>query len=119
MTEKQIESELAICDAATPGPWRWGASHSECLCEDGIVDPNREAVMVNCGRGSGDPSIEDAEFIIAARTGYPEALRELQVAWKKLEVWEAALAVHEEREERRHRETMRSLRAAAEQRRGG
>ncbi len=64
MTEKRIESELAIC-----------AAWEKALGIQGDL----------VGRG-----YARTKFTAVARTGYPEALRELQVAWKKLEALKVA-----------------------------
>lgn len=107
-----IEAELAICDAATPGPWE--ASVDLVDMEDeiqAVVDAPHSSVMWTAGTGvepyrgaspgtwtSDDAAKRDAKwresrrskafvdaaFIAAARTGYPAALRELEQCRREL-----------------------------------
>lgn len=66
-----IDRELAVCEAATPGPWTafpseycmvGGMGEKVCLLPSAISERH----------------VATAEFIAAARTGYPEALRRLK-----------------------------------------
>lgn len=80
LTPERIAEIEARLNAATPGPWRWGAGRSEVLCEDGIIAADGSAVFVNCGRGSGEPSCDDADFIAHAPDDIRDLLAELQAA---------------------------------------
>lgn len=61
---RDLEADLAICEAATPGPWELWQMHG----------PWQEL------RSGSFPIVaclqrEDAKFVSAARTGWPEAIR--------------------------------------------
>ncbi|HUQ95000.1 MAG TPA: hypothetical protein VM120_25200 [Bryobacteraceae bacterium] len=77
MTTTELEAIEARAADATPGPWWWGAGRSEVLCSDGILADHKH-IFVNCGRGSGDPEPEDAEFIAHARTDIPALVAEVR-----------------------------------------
>lgn len=70
MTEEEIKAGLALCEAATPGPWepctKWLEGRGWCA-----LGPETET-------GDHDDCEADAFLIAAARTLLPEALRELQ-----------------------------------------
>lgn len=81
--ELDIDKELAICEAAPPGPWTKRPHYAGCVrsCGDELVPEDGfncpEAMCLGdmeCAALDG-PS---ADFIVAARTGYPEALRRLK-----------------------------------------
>ena len=73
--ERQRLRELA---AKTALPWRWGRGRSEVLCEEGVLDANGDAVSVNCGRGAGDWSPEEAEYAVLAANLAPRLLDALE-----------------------------------------
>lgn len=77
-TEERHQEARDRCQKATPGPWIYGDGTSVVLCETGILDANREAILVNCGRGSGTETPEDGEFIAASRIDLPDALDEIE-----------------------------------------
>jgi hypothetical protein len=81
ISEAKLREIEERAEKATSGPWMYGCGTSTVLCETGIVrTEDREAILVNCGRGSGSESQEDGEFIAASRTDVPaltKALREL------------------------------------------
>ena len=58
----EIEAELAICRAATPGPW-WD--------ESGVIHAQRETGCVHPAAAGVNAN---ADFIASSRTGYPKAL---------------------------------------------
>ena len=70
---------LAICDAATPGPWSsgWDDPESEDDDEWPLIRAGRDAVIAGVWYDGPRAACvrENAAFIVAARTGYPEALR--------------------------------------------
>lgn len=88
MTELEIKTALAMCEAATPGPWQ--ATHMD-------EHPKRSWTEIDAGRrrvvGSAAYdtnrygeyetisgvyiSDDDAAFITGARTGYPRALKHI------------------------------------------
>lgn len=80
--EKLLEIRERV-GKASPEPWRWG--DDRLTCESGIVSGaetiprTHKSVFVNSGRGSGEPSDEDRDFIIAARTDIPALLRLVDV----------------------------------------
>ena len=86
MTDDQIRNELAVCDAATAGPWRV-ATRAEAASFDGLEDDD-DLIVADDGNdawpwciatrhGETPGEVADSRFIAAARTGYPEALREV------------------------------------------
>jgi hypothetical protein len=66
-----IEGQLALAEAATPGPWfsylSTGLGHWTVQVAGGWI-----AEMLD---SAGRPASNNAQFIAAARTGYPVALR--------------------------------------------
>ena len=68
MTDEQIDKKLAICKAATPGPWEFDANHTLMSGPAG-----HEIEVLHAGEAC-FVSPPDREFIEDARTGYPEAL---------------------------------------------
>ena len=84
MTDEKLGSEQAICEAATPEPWIDLCSGNDCSANGSYMIRSavhtEEEAVIQLSRHDGSPWClpEDREFIIAARTGYPEALRELQ-----------------------------------------
>lgn len=80
-----IDAELAVCEAATPGPWKlWdGCSWRRFGCE--AQDEHwygKHVILPTTDRHDGMPDLvvekRDAEFICHARTVLPEALRRLK-----------------------------------------
>ena len=95
MTDRWIQEQLALCEAAPPGPWTWGfADFAVQLGNEGIVS-EKDLVFVNSGRVSGEPAPETISFILAARMGYPvvlKALREAREHLKHIKELEKVLA---------------------------
>lgn len=69
MTDDEIEAGLALCDGATEGPWTIGTGYG-CY----VVFPPTGATPLAIDIAS----LMDAEFIAAARTLLPRALKEIQ-----------------------------------------
>ena len=84
---KQIDAELAVCDAATPG--KWLEQSDEIVAE---VLEFRPIARAYGTRTSSQEDKKNAAFIATARTGYPAALKGLKVAIESL------LKRHTERE---------------------
>ena len=64
---RDLEADLAICEAATPGPWeiwRCGCGHPAC-----------NQYFINVTRSDGRLDPQDAKFIAEAREGWPYAIR--------------------------------------------
>lgn len=78
VSDETLAELLELEAKATPGDWQWGYGYSDVLCEEGILDSNGHAVSVNCGRGSGDITPEDASLVISSRNSLRSIARELQ-----------------------------------------
>jgi hypothetical protein len=82
MTDNELRAELAMCEAATRGPWEAldGASEGFDDCWDviaddgcGIASMSTTAIAAKYPR-----DIEaNAKFMAKSRTGYPAVLREM------------------------------------------
>lgn len=75
LTNAWLVEQLALVGKATPGPWR-------CVVANQSVDFGRRIVgggraLADLSTRDGDEDQLDAEFIAAAREGYPAALRAL------------------------------------------
>lgn len=79
MTDDEIRDQLAICDAATPGPWLRDGRCTYVLGEDGC-NQFWATPQTSGGRITGAEMDANAAFIAAARTGWPAALKALQEA---------------------------------------
>jgi len=88
-----LDAQLAICKAATKGPWREGTNN---VWQDDLLIPiveMRHRVRMEDGRriipfhgDSYEAPQSDAAFIAAARTGYPSLLDGMKVAIEALSV---------------------------------
>ncbi|WNF07427.1 hypothetical protein [Brevibacillus borstelensis] len=65
--KRDLHADLAICNAATAGPWGWGVDNGESLLQNSRGVP---VVFIS------EPGITDADarFIAEARTGWPHAI---------------------------------------------
>jgi len=82
VTDDWIEEQIALCDAATKGPWRYDGMHNE-IHSDGDY-----FLIVSECRSAPDQQYRQDEFrhqydanfalIAAMREGYPAVLEELQ-----------------------------------------
>lgn len=96
-SKRDLHVDLAICDAATAGPWEWKegewrelgriTSPSWVVCSFG----NEETYYPSAGA---EPNDEDIAFIAESRQGWPEAIRR---------------AIAAEAENERLREALRSI----------
>jgi len=90
MTRDEIKAELAMCDAATPGPWQMreiGGEYPEDGCENVISRGIETAAGEGLNHGEDFELFDhaDARFIVHARAGYPRALRELDALKEAME----------------------------------
>lgn len=71
-TKRDLLHDLAICEAATDGPWRRLTKYEQAVVGEGMID-----VITACGDDMARVDIEpeDERFIIEAREGWPEAIR--------------------------------------------
>lgn len=68
-----IKEQLELCEKATPGPWEEYGT--------GVITythPSRDICELGKAWGSWVQRMDNAEFIAAAREGYPLVLKELQ-----------------------------------------
>ncbi|WP_279041746.1 hypothetical protein [Brevibacillus borstelensis] len=76
MIRRDLQADLKICEAATPGPWRMNDSD---MYEDNIVwgpkGPGYGAVARVENDYPRKPRINDARFVAEAREGWPETIR--------------------------------------------
>lgn len=74
MTDEELAEARALCEAATPGPWRIGTCQSGKVCWCRIVlGPDAESCIVS----DGSAGVSDARFIAAARSLVPRLLAEV------------------------------------------
>jgi hypothetical protein len=75
--QRNLHSDLAICNAALVGPWEWGVDSGELLLQNSRGVP---VVFIS------EPGITDADarFIAEARTGWPHAIERALAAERKL-----------------------------------
>lgn len=66
--KRDLHADLAICDAATPGPWLVDSPSNQVRQPNG----SKRRRITTPPDASG---IKDAAFIAAARQGWPEAIR--------------------------------------------
>jgi hypothetical protein len=78
MDDVRLKELRALCDAATPGPWRRGAvEHHHVFCpHPGALAPELGRVLLRMNEYF--PHADDATFIAAASTALPEALDEIE-----------------------------------------
>jgi hypothetical protein len=77
-TKRNLNADLAICNAATPGPWVIATTTDDTF----VLDKNDLIV-------SASERHEDARFIAEARTGWPHAIERAMAAERKLAEAEA------------------------------
>lgn len=79
ITEDQLAKWTALCDAATPGPWKHGPeSH-------GVYNPNMGSPLVVKPIVDEARNPDDAAFIAAARTAMPTLIAALREARERHE----------------------------------
>ncbi|WP_338461656.1 hypothetical protein V5G20_18055 [Brevibacillus borstelensis] len=69
MSRRDLHADLAICNAATAGPWRTSPDGRYSL--DIVSIPEQ---VVICSTDSFGDGAHDARFIAEARTGWPHAI---------------------------------------------
>ncbi|MCM3205675.1 hypothetical protein [Paenibacillus illinoisensis] len=74
-TKRDLNADLALCEATTPGPWQYGKG------EKSRRDP-RPAVLMTFDYSDGDwyisadfADIDEARFAAESREGWPESIR--------------------------------------------
>ena len=83
MTDDEIKAGLALCEAATEGPWEW-ERHDDSM--DSLAGPHDVLSVMKCDSCVGSerrcykPDPDDAEFIARARTDLPRALAVVEAA---------------------------------------
>lgn len=100
---RDLEADLAICEAATPGPWRWKEGYG--LERMKLVG---EFEIMNFGVGGTydqvagmEPDEDDAQFIAEAREGWPYAIRRAMAAEAEVDRLRNELNIlHEQLEQR-------------------
>ena len=75
-----IDAQLAICSAATKGPWIRPSRFATHLYAEASM--NHGKLICDCPDSSprGEQHGPDADFIAAARTGYPAMLEGMKVS---------------------------------------
>ncbi|WP_438435439.1 hypothetical protein [Gorillibacterium sp. sgz500922] len=87
---RDLDTDLAICEAATPGPWLEGATDAIRVSE-GWVCQFYEGDDLN-GTARHFLNYEsNLAFVLAAREGWPEAIRRAQAAEDEVDRLEAKL----------------------------
>lgn len=92
---RDLQKDLEFCDKATPGPWY--------LVNDNQIH-DKETKFNDCGTRIGEtPNLIAVEkcpngfanstFIVAARDGWPEAIKRAMVAEKRCQELEEALKI--------------------------
>ncbi|MGF9711688.1 hypothetical protein [Paenibacillus naphthalenovorans] len=76
-TKRDLAADLAICNAATAGPWEYKTSYYGSLRHD-VVAPSFQLRLF-------DRNKNDIRFIAEARTGWPHAIERALAAEAKLE----------------------------------
>lgn len=90
---RDLEADLKLCGAATEGPWV--CSHPFRMSREPAPNPS----IVECDHPIGSvahcygSNFTDADFIAAAREGWPETIRELMEARKRIAELESRLEV--------------------------
>lgn len=77
---RDLEADLAICEAATPGPWKQFICPVSDAMKDhpyhhGVSSTRSTLVMAVTGPYGDTQSAQDAAFIAAAREGWPYTIR--------------------------------------------
>lgn len=108
--KRNLVADLAICEAATPGPWRAYYAERDCDWECGHRATDPPCKVSDCGYlrqwepadvsgpfviecdGFNGLSNENAAFIAAAREGWPHAIRRALAAEARVAELEAEVA---------------------------
>lgn len=91
MSPEELDALEALANAATPGPWERVEPHEPdcCGCCDEFPHGAQDAIrrvgeeygeIIQCDSGVYGPNLDDANFIVAARTAIPKLIAELREA---------------------------------------
>lgn len=79
LTKDEITGARAICKAASGGDWQsFHKKYNAGWYADGVANEIKVLFASNSAFGSVAMSDEDKDFFIAARTGWPKALDEVE-----------------------------------------
>ena len=88
LTDEQLRAGLALCSAATPGPW---TRHDDGICAGDLYgEPADRDDIVVTDSGAYPPAENDEAFICSSRTLLPLALAEIVTLRARLVAVEAA-----------------------------
>ena len=82
---RDLKSDLEICEKATPGPWKPFRDTWEPAIYTKLEDGCRGVCIARLEGLHGEQQRNDANFIAAARTGWPEAIERAIVAESLIE----------------------------------
>ncbi len=88
---RDLEADLAICEAATAGPWTWQSWEHD---RDRVLIETELFLVADAM----SISEEDAEFIAAAREGWPYAIRRALEAEAEADRLRNELQIYQERD---------------------
>lgn len=90
---RDLEADLAICEAATPGPWNW-TWDGLCLSSEGAADSGDYVAWVQ--HTAGGPNDADRVLISEARGGWPYAIRRAMEAEAEIDRLRNELQIQQE-----------------------
>lgn len=100
--DRDLEKDLAICEAASPGPWKLNDSpHYEHNIIWGFKGPGHGAIAEVAFDYPRKPRINDACFIAEARTGWPETIKYAMGLEKEIDRLHNELNIMQEQLEQR------------------
>jgi hypothetical protein len=79
---RDLKADLALCDKATPGPWKANAAHT-------FVCAGKVEICFNSFHA--EEAEDNIAFISAAREAWPEAIRRALAAEARVKELEAAI----------------------------
>lgn len=99
--KRDLAADLAICEAATVGPWAWADGKREYNDLGRVTSP--EGDVCNFGNyaryyptAGEEPSKADATFIAEARTGWPRAIERALAAEDETDLLRDQIGMFEE-----------------------
>lgn len=102
---RDLAADLAICDKASPGPWKWVADTfwsddvlitSQLFVREDDEKTDEDAFRIAsyiCEHENEFPSEENAAFIAAAREGWPDSINRTVAAEAEVESLKARILV--------------------------